>query len=65
MGLEALESQLQTAATTPRQGPDFRLTRLIADVRENEARPLLVAEVSCYLSHPIVLKGDCTHDSDG
>lgn len=45
MGLEALESQLQTAATTPRPGPDFRLTRLIAKVRENEARPLLIVEV--------------------
>lgn len=45
MGLEALESQLQTAATTPRQGPDFRLTRMISTVREIEARPLLIAEV--------------------
>ena len=47
MGMEALESQLQTAATTERQGtPDFLLTRLIAEVRQREGRPAVVVEVS-------------------
>lgn len=45
MGIEALESQLQTAATTQRQGQDFRLTRLISEVREREGRPAMVVEV--------------------
>jgi hypothetical protein len=49
MGVEALESQLQTAATTLRQGPDFRLTRLISEVRERQGRPLVVAEASRIL----------------
>ena len=53
MGLEALESQLQTAATTERQGQDFRLTRLISQVREREGRPAVVVEVTeIYIPPP-------------
>jgi len=45
MGMEAVETQLSTAVSVDRQGPDFRLTRLIATVREEEGRPTIIAEV--------------------
>lgn len=46
MGTEIVETQLTTSVSVERQGPDFRLTRLIATIREEEGRPTIVAEAS-------------------
>lgn len=58
MGMEAVETQLSTAVSVDRQGPDFRLTRLIATVREEEGRPTIIAEVSLPAPsrpHPLLI----------